>query len=205
MAGYKTVKESAQAEYITKKSRFIGYAAPVTADAQAMEFIEAVRKKHRDATHNVYAYSLRDGQLRRYSDDGEPQGTAGLPVLGALTGAQVVDCAVVVTRYFGGTLLGTGGLVRAYSHTAALALDAAGIALMCEWEYITLHCDYGFYGKLAAIAAANGAQVTDTVFSDEVAAQLRVPLQNSGALLAALTEASAGKAECKRDKIVYEF
>ena len=115
MSEYLTLKQEASDEFYEKRSRFIGYAKPVTTLEQATEFINTIRQKHWDATHNVYAYVLRDGQQRRYSDDGEPSGTAGVPVLDVLLKGNITDCCVVATRYFGGVLLGAGGLVRAYS------------------------------------------------------------------------------------------
>ena len=115
MSDYLTLGREASDEFIEKRSRFIGYAKPVKTQDEAMDFINEIRSRHWDATHNVYAYVLRDGQSRRYSDDGEPHGTAGKPILDVINGNGITDCAIVVTRYFGGTLLGTGGLVRAYS------------------------------------------------------------------------------------------
>ena len=110
---YKTVRRAAQDEFTEKRSRFIGYCAPVSTEAEATAFIEQLRRRHWDARHNVYAYSLREGNIRRYSDDGEPSGTAGMPVLDVIVKNGVCDVCVVVTRYFGGVLLGTGGVVRA--------------------------------------------------------------------------------------------
>ncbi|HBN81058.1 MAG TPA: YigZ family protein, partial [Ruminococcaceae bacterium] len=122
MGGYLTVRREASAEFTERRSRFIGCAKPVGTEKDALSFLNTIRSKHWDASHNVYAYALRSGQLRRYSDDGEPQGTAGIPVLDVLVKSGLVDTAVVVTRYFGGVLLGAGGLVRAYSHAASLAV-----------------------------------------------------------------------------------
>ena len=130
MSDYLTLRKESSDEFIEKRSRFIGYAKPVTTQEEAMDFINAIRAKHWDATHNVYAYVLRDGQSRRYSDDGEPSGTAGVPVLDVLLKENITDCVVVATRYFGGVLLGAGGLVRAYSHTSKIAVEAAGIMKM---------------------------------------------------------------------------
>ena len=113
MQPYTTLAGYGTDEFVEKRSRFIGYAAPVTTEAEAVDFIARIRALHREASHNVYAYALREGQVRRYSDDGEPQGTAGVPVLDVLQKQEIVDAVVVVTRYFGGTLLGAGGLVRA--------------------------------------------------------------------------------------------
>ena len=121
MDGYRTIRTAASAEFVEKKSRFIGHICPVTTQEEANEFIRQKKSEYWDATHNVYAYVLREGQTRRYSDDGEPQGTAGIPTLDVLLKEDLTDCVVVVTRYFGGTLLGTGGLVRAYSHGSKIA------------------------------------------------------------------------------------
>ncbi len=127
MADYKTVRAAASGELTEKRSRFIGYCKPVSTEEEATAFIASIRSRHWDARHNVYAYSLREGNLRRYSDDGEPSGTAGMPVLDVLQKSGVTDVCVVVTRYFGGVLLGTGGLVRAYSQAARLGLNAAQV------------------------------------------------------------------------------
>ena len=126
MKDYITLNQRAQDEFVERKSRFIGTATPVSTQEEAIAFIDEMRSKYWDATHNVYAYILRDG-TKRYSDDGEPQGTAGVPVLDVLQKEGLTDLCVVVTRYFGGILLGAGGLVRAYSHGAKIAVDAAGI------------------------------------------------------------------------------
>ena len=122
---YRTLHSSSQDEFTEKRSRFIGYACPVTTEDEALAFIAKIKKQHWDAKHNVYAYVLRDWQIRRYSDDGEPQGTAGIPVLDVLIKGDVTDAVIVVTRYFGGILLGGGGLVRAYGHAASIAVRAA--------------------------------------------------------------------------------
>ena len=142
---YRTILNEASDEFIERKSRFIGYIKPVTTQEDAVSFINEIKSKHWDATHNVYAYILRDGQIRRYSDDGEPQGTAGIPVLDVLQKEGLTDCVVVVTRYFGGILLGGGGLVRAYSHAAKLAVDAAGVIKMSMCVRAECECDYGYY------------------------------------------------------------
>ena len=127
---YRTIAAPAEDEFIEKKSRFIGYIAPVTTEQEAAAFIESVRTRHREARHNCYAYRLRQNNLARFSDDGEPSGTAGRPILEVLQREDLTDICVVVTRYFGGILLGAGGLVRAYSHTCALALNAAKVCEM---------------------------------------------------------------------------
>ena len=151
MSDYLTLRKESSDEFIEKRSRFIGYAKPVTTQDEAMDFINQIRSKHWDATHNVYAYVLRDGQIRRYSDDGEPSGTAGVPVLDVLLKENITDCVVVATRYFGGVMLGAGGLVRAYSHTSKIAVDAAGIMKMSVCSVMSVSCDYNFYGRLTSL------------------------------------------------------
>ena len=132
MSEYKTVTMDTSDEFVEKRSRFIGYIRPVKTEEEAIAFINQIKSKHWDATHNVYAYCLREGQVKRYSDDGEPQGTAGIPTLDVLLKSEVTDVVVVTTRYFGGILLGGGGLVRAYSHAASLALAKAQVVTMRE-------------------------------------------------------------------------
>ncbi len=168
MQAYKTLGQYAAEEYIVKKSRFIGYAKPVKTEEDALSFIEEIKKKHWDATHNVYAYSLREGGVKRFSDDGEPQGTAGMPVLNVLIQEDVTDCVVVVTRYFGGILLGGGGLVRAYSHSAKLGVDAAEIITLATFSVCEINCDYTFYGKIETLIRDFGGKIKETEFLQNV-------------------------------------
>ena len=168
MQTYNTVKGFDQDEFIEKRSRFIGYIKHVETEKEATDFIAEIRAKHWDATHNVYAYVLRENQTMRYSDDNEPQGTAGIPVLDVLKKSNVTDVVVVVTRYFGGVLLGGGGLVRAYSHTARLALDAAHIITYEQYTELELICSYSDYQKYQAELPRFGAVVDDTQFTDRV-------------------------------------
>ena len=165
---YKTVKHSASDEFTEKRSRFIGYVRPVQTAEDATAFVAEIQKKHWDAKHNVYAYILRDGNVKRYSDDGEPQGTAGVPTLDVLEKSGVTDVAVVVTRYFGGILLGGGGLVRAYSHAAHLALAAGEIITMGLCSILTVSVDYPFYAKLLPFLEKTAAKILDTDFSEKV-------------------------------------
>lgn len=165
---YKTVKHSASDEFTEKRSRFIGYVRPVQTVEEATAFVAEIQKKHWDAKHNVYAYILRDGNVKRYSDDGEPQGTAGVPTLDVLEKSGVTDVAVVVTRYFGGILLGGGGLVRAYSHAAHLALAAGEIITMGLCSILTVSVDYPFYAKLLPFLEKTAAKILDTDFSEKV-------------------------------------
>ena len=193
MTAYQTIARVGEAELVIKKSRFIGRAAPVQSAGAAVEFIASIKTQHWDASHNVWAYSLREGQLRRYSDDGEPQGTAGLPVLETLQKQGLVDCAVVVTRYFGGTLLGTGGLTRAYGQSASAAVEAAGIVTMAPCQVLRVACGYGFYGALQRLMEAHGATVLDTQFAGEIIVTLRLRTEDAQAFAAQLAEKSNGQ------------
>ena len=168
MAEYRTIAQAAQDEFVEKRSRFIGYARPVQTEEEAQAFIAEMKSRHWDATHNVYAYILREGNIQRYSDDGEPQGTAGIPTLDVLQKSHVTDVAVVVTRYFGGILLGGGGLVRAYSHGASIALKAAGIITMKECSLLMLSCDYSRYGRVSSLIPECGGIIDDTDFAVDV-------------------------------------
>ena len=193
MQSYKTIRKAAEAQFVEKHSRFIGYIAPVTTVEEANEFIASIKSKHWDATHNVPAYILREGNLKRYSDDGEPQGTAGVPVLSALEKAGLTDCVCVVTRYFGGTLLGTGGLVRAYSHAASIAVEAGGVVTRALCKKMRIKCDYGFYGKLSPMILEAGGVVENTVFADSVDIDFYIESSLAGKLNADIVEASNGR------------
>ena len=190
---YRTVKEFNSDEYIVKRSRFIGYAKPVTNIQEANDFISEIKSKHWDATHNVYAYIIRETGVKRYSDDGEPQGTAGIPVLDVLEKSGVTDCAVVVTRYFGGIMLGAGGLVRAYSHSASIAVAAGGIVTRAMCARLKVTCDYYFYGKLSSLVPENGGIIEDTIFEDNVTLVFRLPLELVDGLNAKLIDVSNGR------------
>lgn len=191
-ASYQTVAREAEDAFVERRSRFIGAICPVQTEEDALAFVTRKKKAHWDATHNVYAYVLRQGGVRRYSDDGEPQGTAGMPVLDVLLKEGITDCVVVVTRYFGGILLGGGGLVRAYSHGASLAVGAGGLQVMRLCDTIRLSCSYGQYGWVAPLIADQGGVLDDTIFTDAVELLFHLPVDKTGSLQAALTEKSAG-------------
>ncbi len=193
MSDYLTLKNEASDEFIEKRSRFIGYAKPVTTQEEAVEFINSIRSKHWDATHNVYAYILREGQARRYSDDGEPSGTAGVPVLDVLLKENLTDCVVVATRYFGGIMLGAGGLVRAYSHTSKIAVEAAKIIKMSICSLLSVTCDYNFYGKLSSLIPEHGGIVEDADFGENVTVKFYLPSANESTFNAKLIDSSFGK------------
>lgn len=188
-----TLASAAQAEIEEKRSRFIGYAAPVQNEKEAQEIVAARKALHKDARHNVWAYFIDGGTHARYSDDGEPQGTAGIPVLNVLKMSDATDLCVVVTRYFGGTLLGAGGLVRAYSAAAKAALDAAGFAFMEEYAVLKIHCGYSAYQKLTVQLAALGVLQDDVVFGSEVELVAAVKAERAPLVEDLVREVSAGK------------
>lgn len=192
MERYRTIKNQAADEFVERRSRFIGHAKPVQTEEEAISFIQELKSKHWDANHNVYAYILREGNISRYSDDGEPQGTAGVPVLEVIRKSGVCDAVVVVTRYFGGILLGAGGLVRAYSHGAKLALDAAGIVTMRLCDLCQCRCDYNQYGRVSAVVASAGGSIQDTEFTDTVTLQFILPQEDTPRLQKLLLDATSG-------------
>lgn len=193
MQEYKTVEKEASDFFIEKKSKFIGYAKPVKTQEDALEFISKIKSKHWDATHNVYAYVLRENNIQRYSDDGEPSGTAGVPVLDVMLKESLVDVCVVATRYFGGTLLGAGGLVRAYSHTSKIALEAAGIITMAQCSVMSAEVDYSFYDRLNILLSDFSAVILNTSFSDKVCVEFSVKENIVNLLNAKLIDVSNGK------------
>lgn len=193
MEDYSTIKAFASDTFTEKKSEFIGYIAPVTTNEEAVNFIEKIRSEHRKATHNVYAYILREGNTSRYSDDGEPQGTAGVPVLDVLKKEGLTDVCCVVTRYFGGILLGGGGLVRAYSHSAKIAVDAAEKMIMCAAYPVKITVDYDLYGKISYILPEFEVKITDTDFGTDVTVSLLVKKAFAEKLKLKLTDITNGR------------
>lgn len=189
---YKTVARAATAEYVDRRSRFIGAVLPVTTEQEALDFIAAKKKEHWDARHNVYAYVLREGGISRFSDDSEPQGTAGLPTLEVLQKRGLTDCVIVVTRYFGGVLLGAGGLVRAYSQSAALAVSEAGIIERRLCAYGEIVCDYAQYGWLQSLIPECGGRVDNADFANTVTVSLHLPVESVDAFQKQLTDRSCG-------------
>lgn len=189
---YRTVAKASSDEFVEKKSRFIGYIKPVTTQDEAVTFINEIKSKHWDATHNVYAYVLRDGQTRRYSDDGEPQGTAGLPMLEVFKREGVENVVCVVTRYFGGVLLGTGGLLRAYTKSAKDALDAAGIAAVRRWVKLEVGCPYSLFERMKTECLSLDGAVQNVDYGADVLLSLLLPENNAEAFSARVTELSAG-------------
>lgn len=188
---YRTLKAAAEAEYIDRKSRFIGQAAPVHSEEEALAFLREIRTRRWDARHHVYAYVLRSGAAR-YSDDSEPQGTAGMPTLEVLTKGGITDAIIVTTRYFGGVLLGTGGLTRAYGRAAHDAAEAAGIVRMCSCKIGTLTCDYARYGTVARTLTQGGGILEDTIYEQQVTLRFHIPPERIPALTQALADGTGG-------------
>lgn len=193
MKEYKTIEIENSAEFIEKKSRFIGYAKPVRTQEEAVEFINKIKTKHWDATHNVYAYVLRDDNIQRSSDDGEPSGTAGVPVLDVLLKAEIVNACVVVSRYFGGTLLGAGGLIRAYSHSSKIAVEASHIITMARCNVYSVSVEYSFYDRLNVLLSEFKANVEKTDFADCVTLEFSIRESQALLLCDKLTQTSNGK------------
>lgn len=189
---YITLEKEASASFIEKKSEFIGYACPCKTEQEALDFIAKIRKKHTDAKHNVYAYQIKENNIARFTDDGEPQGTAGMPVLDIIRKTGFTDACIVVTRYFGGILLGTGGLVRAYSHAAKLACEAAHVITYERFITCEVICDYTDYDKLRASYQGVGLMVDGVDYAADVTQRLAVRAPEYDSFCAALTELTNG-------------
>lgn len=189
---YITLSKEAEVSFIEKKSEFIGHAAPVKTEEEAMEYINKIRKKYGDATHNCYAYMLANGSAR-YSDDGEPQGTAGVPILSVIQKGGFTDAVIVVTRYFGGILLGAGGLVRAYSASARDAVSAAKIVTYAQYSEFRVRCSYSEYQKLIPLIERLGVKEDGSEFTDAVTLHLAAKPEIFKQFSEKLSEMSGGK------------
>lgn len=197
MKEYKTVEFEGCDEFIEKKSRFIGYVKPVKTIEEATEFIAKIKSKHWDATHNVSAYVLRENNIQRSSDDGEPSGTAGVPVLDVLLKENLVDVCVVVTRYFGGTLLGAGGLIRAYSHGSKIAVESGNIITMAPCKIMSCLVDYSFYDRMNILLTEFNANVENSDFADKINITFSLKADLVEELNSRLIEISNGKYSLK--------
>jgi len=189
-----TLARRASAEMEEKKSIFIGTAAPVSSEEEARELIAEMRRQYHDASHNVYAYILNGGAVARYSDDGEPQGTAGVPVLNVLKMSGATDLCVVVTRYFGGILLGAGGLVRAYSAAAKLALDEAGVVTMADFAILSVRVNYSDYQRVTVQLPKMGVTEDDAAFETAVTIHAGVLASRVEEVTRLLSEMTGGRA-----------
>ncbi|HIY18918.1 MAG TPA: YigZ family protein [Candidatus Blautia avistercoris] len=201
---YKTVYKGGQGEIVEKKSRFIATVRPVETEEEAIAFLEEMRKTYWNATHNCYAYTVgKNREFTRCSDDGEPSQTAGRPMLDVLLGEELYNTAVVVTRYFWGTLLGTGGLVRAYSRAVQEGLKCSELIEKKFGLILEIGTDYQGIGKIQYLAGERKIPVLDSQYTDRVTVKLLVPLHQKEELKKAVTEATSGRASLKEDKELY--
>lgn len=194
---YKTVASAGEALLVEKKSKFITTVRPVTCEQEALDFLQEMRSRYSDATHNVYAYVIDENNIFRYSDDGEPSGTAGMPVLDTIRKEGIVDVAVVVTRYFGGTLLGTGGLVHAYGAGARMGLEKAGIVTRILCDIVSCRVDYTLVGKMQHLIATKGYILEDTVYDQDVEFVVCLQADQIKPFNDAVVELSCGRAIVK--------
>lgn len=201
---YRTIYQDGTDEIVEKKSRFIAHIALAETEEEALSFVEKIKKQYWDARHNCYAFRIgTERVLERCSDDGEPSGTAGKPMLEVLTGQGLYNVVAVVTRYFGGTLLGTGGLVRAYTKSTQAGIDASVVVKKELGCMLKVECDYSFIGKVQYLAATEGVHIADTEYTDHVIVKLMVPDQKVAQMKSKLTEASNGAAKLTEGGQVY--
>lgn len=195
---YTTLGEFGRGEYEDRRSLFIGSAAHVGDEAAAREFVAGIKKKYSDARHNAWAYLMTEGGIARFTDDGEPQGTAGAPILNVIKGSGAFDCAVVVTRYFGGILLGTGGLVKAYTEAARLAVADAGVVTYREYTELSVTVSYSDYQRLTPELVRHGAITDDVDFGAEVTARVAVLTELSDTFSSRVSEITSGRGRILR-------
>lgn len=201
---YRTIFENGTDEIVEKKSRFIARIALVESEGEALTFIEKMKKQYWDARHHCYAFRIGTDQLlERCSDDGEPSGTAGKPMLEVLSGQQLYNVVAVVIRYFGGTLLGTGGLVRAYTKSVQAGIEASTVIEKKLACVVQLICDYSFYGKIQYLAATENISIVDTQFTDNVTVKLLVPVSKKEQIKKKLVEASSGTVHLEEGNQLY--
>lgn len=205
MNSYKTIANPSSYEYEEKRSVFIGEAMPVSTESEAIAFIEKVKKKYPDARHHVYAYVLRENSTTRFTDDSEPQGTAGMPTLDVIRKNGCQDVVIVVTRYFGGTLLGTGGLVRAYTQAALGALKAGTIVTYDIYSRVEIEISYSDHGRVAALLSELPFTVTDTAFTDIVKVSGMIRADEYEALAQKLCELTSARAKIKEISRSFDY
>lgn len=191
---YITIRQYGEDEFIEKKSQFIGYAKRCESEEEAKAFVTEIKNKHKQATHNCWAYVVgKNMGIQRYSDDGEPQGTAGIPILEVMKKSNVTDCAIVVTRYFGGIMLGAGGLTRAYTKGASISLKAGGVVEKVEGVNISLEIDYDMIGKIQYMCGQNNWHIEDTEYTDKVVVHILAELDTANEIEKSSIEATNGK------------
>ena len=205
MESYTTIHKHSSFEYEEKRSLFIGEAHPVSSEAEAIDFIASIKKKYSDANHHVYAYVLRENSIMRFSDDREPQGTAGMPTLDAIRKNGIVDAAVVVVRYFGGTLLGTGGLVRAYSAAAVGAIKEAGVITYDTYVSYDIELSYSDFQKITPFLENSGFRRRDTQYSDSVIVIGSIKKSEKEAFEKSLIDLTGSRVKIKNNGEKYEF
>ena len=192
---YRSVYESGEAEYIIEKSRFIAHVSPAETPEEARLFVSEMKEKYKDATHNVPAFVCGAGSEHQWaSDDGEPQGTSGMPVLKLITAEGLTNVVIVITRYFGGIKLGTGGLARAYTHAAKLGIEAAGICDVKESSVLRYSFDYTHLSKITNYAAERGYDLGDIEYTDSVTAVISCPKEETDRLSSAISDMTSGRA-----------
>ncbi len=200
---YFTLKSEASSTFVEQKSKFISYAKPVHSEDIAREFIEKIKTKHFDAKHNVYAYKIKKNDIHRYSDDGEPSGTAGMPVLEILDRNNISDAVIVVTRYFGGILLGTGGLTRAYSKAAKDAVELSRIVNVHLCTKAQIICDYKYLKAIENSVLKIGAKILDKIFSENISLYVAVPNESFVYLQQAIENISSNRAKLIKIEEIY--
>lgn len=197
METYKTIVGRETSEFTEKHSKFIGYVAHTPTEQEAISFINEIRSKHSDARHNIYAYTIRDNNITRFSDDGEPHRTAGKPALDIINGYELKDVCVVVTRYFGGILLGTGGLVRAYSKAVKDAIELAEKVLMVPGVLYKSKCTYNQYAKLESVIQNYSGDIKETVFEDNVVIEYSIDKEIINEFESSVSEAFSQTVSCE--------
>ncbi|MBQ4071686.1 MAG: YigZ family protein [Clostridia bacterium] len=205
MQSYTTVRGEGVFEYEDRRSVFIGTAVPVSTESDAIRFIEFIKKKYPDARHHVYAYVLRENSIMRFSDDREPQGTAGMPVLDAIRKRGCTDTAVVVIRYFGGTLLGTGGLVRAYSAAAVGALERAEIITYDIYRELTVTVSYSDYQRILPLIEEKSLRILDTLYADNVIIKGRIQRDSTEEFVKGIGEITSARGEISLGEEIFDF
>ncbi|MCL2099272.1 MAG: YigZ family protein [Oscillospiraceae bacterium] len=205
MYSYKTVKKESSAEFTEKKSVFTGRVKPVCSEAEALDFINKIRAEQQNASHNAYAYIIRENNITRFSDDGEPSGTAGMPILNVLQKQELTNAAAVVTRYFGGIMLGAGGLVRAYSRAARLGMESAGIAVFENFTEFDVLCSYSDYEKILKYIKSEKIIEDNTQFEADITVSLAVLHDNFEKISKEITDLTNAKAVINKKSERYDF
>lgn len=203
---YITIRQYGEDEFIEKKSEFIGYAKRCETEEDAKAFVAEIKARHKQATHNCWAYVVgKNMGIQRYSDDGEPQGTAGIPILEVMKKSNITDCAIVVTRYFGGIMLGAGGLTRAYTKGASIALKAGGVVEKVEGVNVSLTMEYDMIGKIQYLCAQNNWHIEDTEYTDKVVVHILAEVDTAEVIEKEVIETCNGKIEIEKSKVEVYF